>query len=205
MGFFENMFDEAGTKAGKAIGNKLFGKLGADETINVNTNVDHTSGPNRSNGGLTGLATTMLENSKTSDELQLKQYEDKEAIKKELRDTEFDNINAQNNYAILLKLIPIIESEIKHCYLHEGEVVDEEGLYELARSKYSTWLTMLEIQDATNPKIVLFRNKEKEWDNYWQSQQVKNKKDTKTLLIVLLAIVAIPILILILGNIFWWW
>lgn len=201
MGFFRNMIDEAGSKTGKAIGNKLFGKYGADQTINVNTG-NNTGGQ----GGFVGLATTLIESSKKSDELQLKEYEDKEAIKKELREVEFDIANIQNNYTILLKLIPLIESEMKFCYLHEGEIVDEEGLYELAISKFNTWVTMLQIQDLGNPNIIVFQNKQKEWNDYWQSKIDKEKRKNRIFWYIILAFfIGLPLLIIILGNIFWWW
>ncbi|MBQ2703050.1 MAG: hypothetical protein IJB08_04615 [Alistipes sp.] len=201
MGFFRNMIDEAGSKTGKAIGNKLFGKYGADQTINVNTG-NNTGGQ----GGFVGLATTLIESSKKSDELQLKEYEDKEAIKKELREVEFDIVNIQNNYTILLKLIPLIESEMKFCYLHEGEIVDEEGLYELAISKFNTWVTMLQIQDLGNPNIIVFQNKQKEWNDYWQSKIDKEKRKNRIFWYIILAFfIGLPLLIIILGNIFWWW
>ena len=197
MGFFRNMIDEAGSKTGKAIGNKLFGKYGADQTINVNTG-NNTGGQ----GGFVGLATTLIESSKKSDELQLKEYEDKEAIKKELREVEFDIANIQNNYTILLKLIPLIESEMKFCYLHEGEIVDEEGLYELAISKFNTWVTMLQIQDLGNPNIIVFQNKQKEWNDYWQSKIDKEKRKNRIFWYIILAFfIGLPLLIIILGNI----
>lgn len=190
------MMDEVGTKTGKAIGNTVFGKKAADQTINVNTGCDGGSG-NTGRGSLLGLATAMVESSKQSDELQLKQYEDKEAIKRELRDIEFDSDDIKNNYTRLLKLITIIDAEKPCCYLdNDGDIVDEEGLYTLAVAKYSSWLAMLQIQDSTNPNLVYFLTKQKEWDDYWQAKRMKEKEDSKRTKKIVMAIVCFFVVLL---------
>ena len=171
MGFWGNLANEAGKKTGKAIGNKLFGKYGADQTINVGGTTDTQE-------SFMGMASSIMESMK-SGELQLKQYENVEAIKRELRDVEFDTENTQNNYSMLLKLLPIIEAEMKQCYIHDGEVISEEGLYELALSKYNTWLDMLQVQDPLNSNLVIFQNKRRDWEAYWQAEKEKIKKSER--------------------------
>lgn len=171
MGFWGNLANEAGKKTGKAIGNKLFGKYGADQTINV-------GGTTNTQESFMGMASSIMESMK-SGELQLKQYENVEAIKRELRDVEFDTENTQNNYSMLLKLLPIIEAEMKQCYIHDGEVISEEGLYELALSKYNTWLDMLQVQDPLNSNLVIFQNKRRDWEAYWQAEKEKIKKSER--------------------------
>ena len=44
MGFWGNLADEAGKKTGKAIGNKVFGKYGADQVIEVRGGVNNDGG-----------------------------------------------------------------------------------------------------------------------------------------------------------------
>ena len=171
MGFWGNLANEAGKKTGKASGNKLFGKYGADQTINV-------GGTTNTQESFMGMASSIMESMK-SGELQLKQYENVEAIKRELRDVEFDTENTQNNYSMLLKLLPIIEAEMKQCYIYDGEVISEEGLYELALSKYNTWLDMLQVQDPLNSNLVIFQNKRRDWEAYWQAEKEKIKKSER--------------------------
>ena len=114
-----------------------------------------------------------------------------------LKDIETALTNAAQKYGVELE-----------CFQsnHEGEIVDEEGLYELAISKFNTWVTMLQIQDLGNPNIIVFQNKQKEWNDYWQSKIDKEKRKNRIFWYIILAFfIGLPLLIIILGNIFWWW
>lgn len=204
MGFWNSLASAAGEKTGKAIGNMVFGNKAADQTVNVNTN-NASGGSGGNNGGLMGMMTTVLEGSKESDELKLRRYEDAETIKRELRDVEYDSVNIQNNYAVLLKLIPLIESEMRNCEMSDdGEIVDSEGFYKLAISKYNTWVTMLQIQDAANPNIVVLQNKQKEWEAYWQMQKNKamkeNAKEKRVFLYVFIFFLGLIGLLILFAN-----
>lgn len=157
MGFWGNLADEAGKKTGKAIGNKVFGKYGADQVIEVRGGVNNDGGKQQ----------VVVEKKDVMSEAyaiqQVEEHRNKLTRKNEIIDLEFSDSDIQHNYKLLFKLIPMIESWYKQ---------QETDMYELARSKYESGLLMCQMMDPTNPNIALLQGKLKEWND----METKSKK-----------------------------
>lgn len=157
MGFWRNLADEAGKKTGKAIGNKVFGKYGADQVIEVRGGVNNDGGKQQV---VVEKKDVMSEAYATQ---QVEEHRNKLTRKNEIIDLEFSDSDIQHNYKLLFKLIPMIESWYKQ---------QETDMYELARSKYESGLLMCQMMDPTNPNIALLQGKLKEWND----METKSKK-----------------------------
>lgn len=157
MGFWGNLADEAGKKTGKAIGNKVFGKYGADQVIEVRGGVNNDGGKQQV---VVEKKDVMSEAYATQ---QVEEHRNKLTRKNEIIDLEFSDSDIQHNYKLLFKLIPMIESWYKQ---------QETDMYELARSKYESGLLMCQMMDPTNPNIALLQGKLKEWND----METKSKK-----------------------------
>ena len=179
MGFWNSLMSEAGAKTGKAIGNKLFGRYGADEVVNFN------HGQTLQEQQQQSLLSQLLDSEDRKDE----RIEKERTHKKEdiILEMNFDSSNPQYNYQLLFQLIAMIDTWIKD--------EDNTKLYSLARSKFDAGLLMCQIIDADNPNIGLLSQKQQMWDNYLldeknkkEAAQKKNKKNSIITTIILLAI-----------------
>ncbi len=99
---------------------------------------------------------------------------------------EFSDSDIQQNYRLLFKLIPMVETWYKQ---------QDTDMYELARSKYESGLLMCQMMDPTNPNIALLQGKLNEWD---EMVKKSNKAQIKGV-IILLVILALLIGFLALG------
>lgn len=177
MGFWSNLADEAGKKTGKAIGNSIFGDAAADQTINIKGGVngggEGGEAPTRSRGMLSQRmdAETQMEMATRKNNMNREN---------ELLKLEFDDSDVQNNYKILFKLMSMTDAWVKNSWDENSET---HNLYELARSKYDAGVLMCQMMDPTNPNIVLFLNKQKEWD-----ETIKKGKKSRTLKIVYMVV-----------------
>ncbi len=179
MGFWNSLMSEAGAKTGKAIGNKLFGRYGADEVVNFN------HGQTLQEQQQQSLLSQLLDSEDRKD----KMIEKERTHKKEdiILEMNFDSSNPQYNYQLLFQLIAMIDTWIKD--------EDNTKLYSLARSKFDAGLLMCQIIDADNPNIGLLSQKQQMWDNYLldeknkkEAAQKKNKKNSIITAIIMLAI-----------------
>lgn len=173
MGFWGNLADEAGKKTGKAIGNKVFGKYGADQVIEVRGGVNNDGGKQQ----------VVVEKKDVMSEAyaiqQVEEHRNKLTRKNEIIDLEFSDSDIQHNYKLLFKLIPMIESWYKQ---------QETDMYELARSKYESGLLMCQMMDPTNPNIALLQGKLKEWND----METKSKKtQIKTLIGLIIGLIVL--------------
>ena len=117
---------------------------------------------------------------------QVEEHRNKLTRKDEIIDLEFSDSDIQQNYRLLFKLIPMVETWYKQ---------QDTDMYELARSKYESGLLMCQMMDPTNPNIALLQGKLNEWD---EMVKKSNKAQIKGV-IILLVILALLIGFLALG------
>lgn len=163
MGFWDSMMDEAGSKTGKAIGNAIFGKKGADQTINLQGDFDGSS--NRRTD-----ISDQLELQKQNIEMQaeIRENERNQKILDDIMLLEFDAENVANNVKILTKLSSMIDIWIK----------DEDmiSFYEVAITKFDMGLLVSQTIDPQNPFVALMAKKKDEWNSYIAKQEELEKQ-----------------------------
>lgn len=205
MGFWDSMMDEAGSKTGKAIGNAIFGKKGADQTINLQGGFD--GGSNRGTD-----ISNQLELQKQNIEMQaeIRENERNQKILDDIMLLEFDAENVANNVKILTKLSSMIDIWIK----------DEDmiSFYEVAITKFDMGLLVSQTIDPQNPFVALMAKKKDEWNSYIAKQEelekqrllqieqerlerekqkpARNKKRVKKILLTIIFVIVLFILIL---------
>mgnify|MGYP007101860068 CR=1 FL=1 len=139
MGFFKNMFDEAGRKTGSAIGNKLFpkstdyirlGKLGDDDA-----------------------------EERKEAELEAQQerleMEQQTMVMESLLKLKFDTKDIEHNIMVLTQISAIIDSLPAHIYRSDLE----QKIYKMAKSMMQSGITLSKTMDPKNPMITYFENK----------------------------------------------
>lgn len=163
MGFWDSMMDEAGSKTGKAIGNAIFGKKGADQTINLQGDFDGSS--NRRTD-----ISDQLELQKQNIEMQaeIRENERNQKILDDIMLLEFDAENVANNVKILTKLSSMIDIWIKY--------EDMISFYEVAITKFDMGLLVSQTIDPQNPFVALMAKKRDEWNSYIAKQEELEKQ-----------------------------
>lgn len=139
MGFFKNMFDEAGRKTGSAIGNKLFpkstdyirlGKLGDDDA-----------------------------EERKEAELEAQQerleMEQQTMVMESLLKLKFNTKDIEHNIMVLTQISAIIDSLPAHIYRSDLE----QKIYKMAKSMMQSGITLSKTMDPKNPMITYFENK----------------------------------------------
>lgn len=163
MGFWDSMMDEAGSKTGKAIGNAIFGKKGADQTINLQGDFDGSSSRRTD-------ISDQLELQKQNIEMQaeIRENERNQKILDDIMLLEFDAENVANNVKILTKLSSMIDIWIK----------DEDmiSFYEVAITKFDMGLLVSQTIDPQNPFVALMAKKRDEWNSYIAKQEELEKQ-----------------------------
>ncbi len=143
MGFLKNMFDEAGSKAGRAIGNKLFPKSTDYVRLgNLNGNSSETSRKAveaQSEAELRRIAAQL--------------FADKMRMVLELR---FDVNNMDDNLNALAQLAAIIDSLPS---LGFNRSYEEDQLYDAAKSKMQAGLAICKAKDPHNSALAYFEEK----------------------------------------------
>ncbi len=155
--------DEAGSKTGKAIGNAIFGKKGADQTINLQGDFDGSSSRRTD-------ISDQLELQKQNIEMQaeIRENERNQKILDDIMLLEFDAENVANNVKILTKLSSMIDIWIK----------DEDmiSFYEVAITKFDMGLLVSQTIDPQNPFVALMAKKRDEWNSYIAKQEELEKQ-----------------------------
>lgn len=179
MGFLGNMMEEFGTKTGKALGNKLYGRNADDYRIGFGVQEDNHSKSKRFDD----------DDDDIENELMTKQIErDNERddqLLNELLSVEFD----YNNKDAIIRTISKIASLVD-LWLMNG---DSDKKLAAAKSKFDTGLAMLTAIDPSNPMIPYFNNKKVEWTSRQNEESVKAKKEGRTNTIILICCILGPI------------
>lgn len=182
MGFLGNMMDEAGTKTGKAIGNKLFGRYADDVRIGY---------------GETGNdAKAQVEAESEARRLEMEQqhsHEAKVAIKEQVREVQsamFDSQNVDANINLLMQLSSLIESI-------DDDDWSQAELLRAAKSKFKTGLDLCKVISPSHPAVVMFTNRQQEIAdqkaeiaNQKTAMEKKAKKETVRGVIIAIAVFA---------------
>ena len=138
MGFFKNLFDEAGKKTGSAIGNRLFpkstdyirlGKLGDDNQECLEA-----------------------EREAQQDRLEVEQQT---ALMQSLLKLHFDSRDIEHNIVILTQISAILDSLPGRIYRSETE----QKIYKMAKSMMESGIAMCKNLDANNLMVAYFENK----------------------------------------------
>ena len=138
MGFFKNLFDEAGKKTGSAIGNRLFpkstdyirlGKLGDDNQERLEA-----------------------EREAQQDRLEVEQQT---ALMQSLLKLHFDSRDIEHNIVILTQISAILDSLPGRIYRSETE----QKIYKMAKSMMESGIAMCKNLDANNLMVAYFENK----------------------------------------------
>lgn len=139
MGFFKNMFNEAGKKTGSAIGNRLFpkytdyvriGELGVDPQERFSKEIM--------------LAEERME------------LEHNSNIMQSLLELKFDGNNLEHNIGVLTQIAAIIDS-LPSLYIRRTE--PEDKVYKMAKSMMNSGVTICKAIDPHNSVIEFFENK----------------------------------------------
>lgn len=173
------MMEEFGTKTGKALGNKLYGRNADDYRIGFGVQEDNHSKSKRFDD----------DDDDIENELMTKQIErDNERddqLLNELLSVEFD----YNNKDAIIRTISKIASLVD-LWLMNG---DSDKKLAAAKSKFDTGLAMLTAIDPSNPMIPYFNNKKVEWTSRQNEESVKAKKEGRTNTIILICCILGPI------------
>ena len=178
MGFFGNMMDEAGAKTGKAIGNALFGKYGADESININGQV----------GGNNAMR-QQIEEQKALEQMRI-DHANKENRDSQLRDLisiTFDPDSPNSIIQTLTSLAAQIDMWIKNTGKFERHL-------EAAISKYDMGIAILTGIDPNNAMLSYFLKKKDNWSKLTSSKKKRKKITTIIMWFVTIVVVLIGIL-----------
>lgn len=195
IGFWGNVLDEAGKKTGKAIGNKVFGKYAADDVVRIHTNVNGSvnncsSQPEKRS--LTSSVISQIDNEEYQ-KRKTEKFQHDLKVGDEILNIEFDTSDFKGNIQVLLKLMTMTDAWVKNTKGNE----DKENMYKLARSKFDAGVMMCQMIDPTNPSLIMFQNKQKEWDSI-------EKKNTMIPIIICFCLL-LPLIIWIIGYCAYWW
>ena len=168
MGFLGNMMNEFGTKTGKALGNKLYGKHADDYRIGYGENDYSRSKKSR-------RAEDDYDEEDYGEivraEQQVRDFEREDALLSDVLTMEFDYTDKDSLIKTLTKLMSYVDILLK-------ENVGSKEKVAAVQSKFDLGLTMLQSVDPNNPMIVFFNNKKIEWHK-------RKTKNTKILLVIL--------------------
>lgn len=200
MGFFGNLADEAGTKTGKAITNKLFGKYANDLNI----------GMSFSDGGSDddGKAQVKVEKEQTRRMLKAAEIEDRR-IEQQKEEAKIERVEALKNELISLQLDPNDASGLTQKLLHLSSVVDSysddfkyKPAVELAKSKYETAIMMLKRTGEHSDMIPFFESKIGTWKAKEEAKALQVKNAQKMLVKVMIGLTILLVILITLGMIF---
>lgn len=178
MGFLGNMMEEFGTKTGKALGNKLYGRNADDYRIGFGVQEDNHSKSKRFDDD------DDIENELMTKQIERDNERDDQLLN-ELLSVEFD----YNNKDAIIRTISKIASLVD-LWLMNG---DSDKKLAAAKSKFDTGLAMLTAIDPSNPMIPYFNNKKVEWTSRQNEESVKAKKEGRTNTIILICCILGPI------------
>ena len=142
MGFLKNMFDEAGSKAGRAIGNKLFPK--STDYVRLGD----------SNGNSTEAARKVVEAQSEAEleRIAAQLFADKMRMVLEMK---FDMNDMDGNLNALAQLAAIMDSLPSRF----DRTDEEKQLYNAAKSKMKAGLALCSAKDPHNAALVYFQEK----------------------------------------------
>ena len=176
MGFLKNMFNEAGTKTGKAIGNKLFGSYANDLNIGISGSQD-VSAKDEVQATMK-IEMVRARHEKELQELQYAQQRDKEQrarelqIEDEIMNIEFGN-DKDDTIAKLAKLLSILKSNSNTNY-------KTVNILELAKTKFDIGLALLRSMDPGNSMIPFFDDQINDYQKDQKNKKIKSKKEMVT-------------------------
>lgn len=212
MGFLDNLGNELGTKTGKAIGNKVFGKYADDVRVGY---ADRGEG-----GGSKGKIATFLDNEHESEMKQLEMQQEQQAmiqqqlneqaakemdqaqqLYNEIKDIEFDVKDLQKNINVLTKLVSLMESNFVDFDDNGTGLASK--VYTIASSKFDMGVAFLKSMDPNNPMIAYFEQKKesiqqshlaKREENEKKSKKAK-RKDVIVTLIIVFCLIVVPLIL----------
>jgi len=138
MGFFKNLFDEAGKKTGSAIGNKLFPK--STDYIRL--------------GNLGDDSEERMELEREAQQERL-EMEQQTRLMQSLLQLHFDTKDIGHNITVLTQISAIIDSLPGRFYRSEIE----QKIYKMAKSMMNTGIAISKDIDPNNRMIAHFENK----------------------------------------------
>lgn len=138
MGFFKNMFDEAGKKTGSAIGNKLFPK--STDYIRL--------------GKLSDNSEERIESEREAQQERL-EMEQQTQLMQSLLQLHFDTKDLGHNVTVLTKVSAIIDSLPARVYRSDIE----QKIYKMAKSMMNTGIAISKSIDPNNQMITHFEGK----------------------------------------------
>lgn len=142
MGFFRNMFDEAGSKAGRAIGNKLFPK--STDYVRIG-DLD---------GNSTERAREMIEAQSDAEQERIAAQLSADTMRMVLN-LQFDMRDMDHNLNVLTQLATIIDSLPSRFNRTE----EEKRIYKTAKAKMEAGLVICKSKDPNNPALAYFEEK----------------------------------------------
>ncbi|MCR5037326.1 MAG: hypothetical protein K6A73_08410 [Bacteroidales bacterium] len=142
MGFFRNMFNEAGSKAGRAIGNKLFPK--STDYIRIG-DLD---------GSSSERAREMIEVQSDAEQERIAAQLSADTMRMVLN-LQFDVRNMDHNLNVLTQLATIIDS--LPSWFNRTE--EEKRIYKTAKAKMQAGLVICKSKDPNNPTLAYFEEK----------------------------------------------
>ena len=142
MGFLRNLFDEAGSKAGKALGNKLFPK--STDYVRL--------GDLDGNSAQRARKIAQAQSEAERERIEAELVADKMRMVLELQ---FDINDVNNNLNVMAQLDAIIES--LPGWLNRSE--EEKRVYNAAKSKIKTGLVLCKAKDPKNTALAYFEEK----------------------------------------------
>ena len=142
MGFFRNMFDEAGSKAGRAIGNKLFPK--STDYVRIG-DLD---------GNSTERAREMIEAQSDAEQERIAAQLSADTMRMVLN-LQFDMRDMDHNLNVLTQLATIIDSLPSRF----NRTDEEKRIYKTAKAKMEAGLVICKSKDPHNQALAYFEEK----------------------------------------------
>ena len=142
MGFFRNMFDEAGSKAGRAIGNKLFPR--STDYVRIG-DLD---------GNSTERAREMIEAQSDAEQERIAAQLSADTMRMVLN-LQFDMRDMDHNLNVLTQLATIIDSLPSRF----NRTDEEKRIYKTAKAKMEAGLNICKSKDPHNPALKYFEEK----------------------------------------------
>ena len=142
MGFFRNMFDEAGSKAGRAIGNKLFPR--STDYVRIG-DLD---------GNSTERAKEMIEAQREAEQERIATQLSADTMRMVLN-LQFDMRDMDHNLNVLTQLATIIDSLPSRF----NRTDEEKRIYKTTKAKMEAGLVICKSKDPHNPALAYFEEK----------------------------------------------
>ena len=196
MGFFSNMFDAAGTKTGKAITNKLFGKYANDLNVGMSLSASEASDDQ-----------VKIEREHTKRMLKEAEIEDRR-IEQQREDAKSERMDALHDELISYQLDMNNVSGLTQSLSYLSSIVDSysddwkaKKVVAVAKTKFELGLTMLK-KTSERDMIAFFEAKKKDWEMRQREQELQRKNAMKNLLKIGIGMLVLLIIVAVLALVF---